>query len=366
MAFGALAFPWFVYSAAGALSAWGNGSLFRLPEVAKDAAHLAYYAALNRDGWQRCTAGYAVFSKTLPPPTSGFSLEGRLVLPGLKVGGVSSVARPSARRRVRGGGADELSITFQKEHVESHVDRILATERELTEKFDQISRQTIHEIRGINSGLYHAAYELDQTLERSFAPGRQLELAGNIVAFSELLSARMDLVDFFFEESFNDNDFSRVDVYRKFHNLVRSFKMRAMRNRVEISLRGESFKATYGPPRLLELIAYLLIDAVKYSPGGEKVDVEVHDVRGSVQVTVTNIGPRVEEDEAQRIFQQDVRGQLARRSGVGGSGIGLFVLRKLVEDGFLGQVTLLPGAHQYDRDGIPYDRITFFLQLPAD
>jgi two-component system sensor histidine kinase MprB len=89
-----------------------------------------------------------------------------------------------------------------------------------------------------------------------------------------------------------------------------------------------------GDPALIErAISNLVDNAVKWSPAGEPVDVEV---RGS-RVTVRDRGPGLDPADRERAFDRFWRAESARSQP--GSGLGLSIVRKVV-DAHGGQVSL--------------------------
>jgi len=67
----------------------------------------------------------------------------------------------------------------------------------------------------------------------------------------------------------------------------------------------------------------LLDNAVKYSPGGNRVRVAVTRAKGGVAIAVTDEGMGIAERELREIFGRFVRGSEAKRLGLKGTGLGL-------------------------------------------
>ncbi len=80
------------------------------------------------------------------------------------------------------------------------------------------------------------------------------------------------------------------------------------------------------PSRLERAIANLLENAVKWSPDGGKVDVELQD--GELQVR--DHGPGIDPEDLDRVFDRFYRAPAAR--AVPGSGLGLAIVRQVVEE----------------------------------
>ena len=264
------------------------------------------------------------------------------------------------------GKADGLAIMTNQERVVSHLEEVLAADRKLLDRFDRVTRENIHEIRGINSGLYHAAVELADSIPPEPRLKRCNDLANNIVALSQILSARIDFINYLADESLLEIDFGTVQIYKKFDKMTRCFMAMAGRRNVNLVMRGSSYLSSFGPRSLVELVAYLLLDnALKYSPPYKDVQIEVNDRKNSVEACLTSIGPRILDEEVNRIFEIDYRGKLAQESGKSGSGIGLHVLKSLVDRAFLGTIELVRGDEQLTINNVPYDLVSFRVMFPV-
>ena len=83
------------------------------------------------------------------------------------------------------------------------------------------------------------------------------------------------------------------------------------------------------PSRLRQVVANLLANAAKFTPSGGTVSLVVDSDLRRARLEVADNGPGVPEDERERVFERFFRGSLGRRAG--GSGIGLAVVKDLVE-----------------------------------
>jgi signal transduction histidine kinase len=96
----------------------------------------------------------------------------------------------------------------------------------------------------------------------------------------------------------------------------------------------ESTRILADPERLQRVLRNLLDNALRHTPSGGLVRVEVEAHRASVQVSVSDSGPGVPDDELERIFDRFYRGERSRRredSSGGGAGLGLAIARGLVQ-----------------------------------
>lgn len=75
----------------------------------------------------------------------------------------------------------------------------------------------------------------------------------------------------------------------------------------------------------------LLDNAVKYGPDGQTITVSVEQTNGRVRIGVEDEGPGVPVDLRARIWDSFVRGNTGEHRAAGGTGLGLAVVRELVQ-----------------------------------
>ena len=123
-----------------------------------------------------------------------------------------------------------------------------------------------------------------------------------------------------------------TDVAAETARIVEEFRPLAGARRAEIALDTEGAPtAMLDRDALRHIVLNLLDNAAKYGPMGQTIRVGVHNSGGTVRVTVTDQGPGVPDDERDLIWQPFRRGSGAVRQGVGGSGMGLTIVREIVQ-----------------------------------
>lgn len=113
--------------------------------------------------------------------------------------------------------------------------------------------------------------------------------------------------------------------------------------------------ARIDPDSLRQILLNLLDNAVKYGPRGQVVRVAVRNGGDTVTVSVADEGEGVPASERERIWQPFVRGRNGGARVIGGSGIGLTVVRDLARE-HGGDAAYEPGAEGGAR---------FVVRLPA-
>ena len=85
------------------------------------------------------------------------------------------------------------------------------------------------------------------------------------------------------------------------------------------------------PDKARQVLTNLVDNAVKYSPDGGKVIVEVAVAGSQLRYAVRDEGLGVPPAEHRRIFEKFYRLDPGMTRGVGGTGLGLYICRELVE-----------------------------------
>lgn len=105
--------------------------------------------------------------------------------------------------------------------------------------------------------------------------------------------------------------------------------------------------------RVLQILLNLVTNAIRYSPDGTDVQIDIHASGEWAYVTVADQGKGIADDDRERVFEKFER---LGRSGDGGSGLGLYISRRLAR-AMGGDLTV----GQADSGGA-----IFTLRLPKD
>ena len=83
--------------------------------------------------------------------------------------------------------------------------------------------------------------------------------------------------------------------------------------------------------KLRQVLVNLVDNAIKYSPEGGDVEIKLDSVNGECLIEVADEGLGIPSSERERIFDKFYRLDPQQSRGVGGSGLGLYICRELVE-----------------------------------
>ncbi len=101
--------------------------------------------------------------------------------------------------------------------------------------------------------------------------------------------------------------------------------------RLLLDLPQGRLRARAVPDHLSQVLANLLQNAQRYTPAGGAVTVSVAAVSDSVVVTVSNAGAEIPERDLPHVFERFYRVDKSRDRARGGAGIGLAIVKQLVE-----------------------------------
>jgi PAS domain S-box-containing protein len=85
------------------------------------------------------------------------------------------------------------------------------------------------------------------------------------------------------------------------------------------------------PPRLKQVLVNLVENAIKYSPEGGRIEVRIADGPDRLRIDVQDQGLGIPPSEQSRIFEKFYRLDADMTRGVGGSGLGLYISREIIE-----------------------------------
>ncbi len=209
-------------------------------------------------------------------------------------------------------------------HVEDELVVTIRRLRETTEQREDLLRAVSHDLRNpLQIVMLQAQRLLRDADDRTRRPS-----AGIITAAKRMDRMLRDLVDSARAEG-GTLELNREKVP------LRAFVAELLETsdgvldvaRVENAIPGELPEVLVDPDRLDRILANLVGNALKYSR--ERVIVTAtRDGEAGVKVTVADSGPGIADGDLPRIFERYYRGQRHEGEGLG---LGLFIVRKLVE-----------------------------------
>lgn len=124
-----------------------------------------------------------------------------------------------------------------------------------------------------------------------------------------------------------------VDLNRVVSEAVDRSRLPAEARDIDIKVAGRIDSTVHGDPdQLMTALRNLIDNAVRYSPEGTTVGVGLKSVRGLAQISVTDQGVGIPEEEQDRIFERFYRIDAARSRQTGGTGLGLSIVKHVISN----------------------------------
>ncbi len=135
-------------------------------------------------------------------------------------------------------------------------------------------------------------------------------------------------------ESGQAQRFADVDVHKLFSLAVDSTVEIAKKHRVQIAIACPAgIKIEGDEKQLVSALINLIDNAVKYSDPGSQVAVKASELAADlVEMTVSDTGVGIPEEDIDRVFERFYRVDAARSRKTGGTGLGLSIVRHVVSN----------------------------------
>lgn len=153
--------------------------------------------------------------------------------------------------------------------------------------------------------------------------------------------------------SFSSGEFDLAQLARE---AVEAARPRAATAGVDLGLevRGVVPRARVDGDRIGQMLDNLIVNAIKFTPPGGAVAVRLQAAGGVAELEVSDTGVGIAADDVAQLFDRFFRAREAGEHGVPGVGLGLTIVRAIVE-GHGGQITA---------DSTPGVGTTFRVRLP--
>lgn len=150
--------------------------------------------------------------------------------------------------------------------------------------------------------------------------------------------------------------FGKVDVKYLCDYVYLTMKPQAEQKNLEYILDANRHCLVSGDvDRLQQALTNLVSNAIKYTPSGGRVSIELAERPDTVCITVRDTGIGINIEDQKRLFQRFFRVKNAKTRNIGGTGLGLCITKSIVE-AHRGQLAL---ESEEDRGS------TFTIHLPA-
>ena len=204
----------------------------------------------------------------------------------------------------------------------------LSEERRLNDVRRDFVANVSHELKtpvGALSLLAEAVQAADSDIEqvRHFTSRMQVEVKRLTAMISDLVSLSQVQGDTALRNS------GPVQVQNIIAEAVDATKISAEKQNIEVTISEdpEPGRIFGDEQQLITALSNLISNAIKYSPTHTKVGVGSRRVGNMIEISVTDQGPGIPEEDIERIFERFYRVDPARSRDTGGTGLGLAIVK---------------------------------------
>ncbi len=204
----------------------------------------------------------------------------------------------------------------------------LSEERRLTEVRRDFVANVSHELKtpvGALSLLAEAVQAADGDTERArnFAARMQIEVRRLTAMLSDLVELSRVQDDAPLQNS------KPILVDAIIAEAVDGTKITAEQRQIEVVVADDiAVGKIFGDEsQLVAALRNLISNAIKYSPVGTKVGIGAKRINEFIEISVTDQGPGISEDDQHRVFERFYRVDPARSRETGGTGLGLAIVK---------------------------------------
>lgn len=112
---------------------------------------------------------------------------------------------------------------------------------------------------------------------------------------------------------------------------VGGFEAETGRLRLHITVEGSDVVAYADPDRMTQVLVNLLSNAIKYTPEGGEIAIRLAEENSGVSISVQDTGSGIAQEDLPFVFERFYRADKSRNRATGGSGIGLAIVKSIVE-----------------------------------
>jgi two-component system sensor histidine kinase BaeS len=113
--------------------------------------------------------------------------------------------------------------------------------------------------------------------------------------------------------------------------VVQNFQGDFLKKGVAVDFSGNEIWLVADRDKISQVLINLLSNALKYTPPGGKVNVEIKDIDGFLEIIVADSGIGISEADLPFIFERFYRADKSRTRLTGGAGIGLTIVKSIVD-----------------------------------
>ncbi|OOM10385.1 sensor histidine kinase [Clostridium saccharobutylicum] len=192
----------------------------------------------------------------------------------------------------------------------------------------RLTRDVSHELRTPLSTLQsHMEALIDGIWEPT--PERLISCHEEIIRLKRLVGDLEKLAQYESENLIlNKTKFNIGEVVK---NIVFNFEKEFLNKEVTLNFHDKDIVTLLDKDKITQVIVNLISNALKYTPKGGKVDINIYEDNNYIVLSVKDTGVGISSDDLPYVFERFYRADESRNKLTGGAGIGLTISKSIIE-----------------------------------
>jgi len=232
--------------------------------------------------------------------------------------------------------AENLKLRISIPETKDEIRRLAETFNEMLDRLEKTftsQRRFIEDLaHELKTPLSVLKGELEVTLKKLRTP-REYEstLSSSLEEANKIIKIVEDLLMLaWYDSNMIPFEMTPLDIGLLFHDALEDIKILAEQKNIDLHLTSQGKAIVYGDGDKLKLLFFNILDnAMKYTPSGGKVFVEISEEKNQAKVIISDTGIGIPKDELPHIFERFYRINKTRNRG--GFGLGLSIAKSIVE-----------------------------------
>jgi two-component system sensor histidine kinase GlrK len=205
-------------------------------------------------------------------------------------------------------------------------------------------RHVSHELKTPLAALREGVALLEDGIAGKLTPNQE-EVVGILRQNTLSLQGQIEALLQFNAAAFEARQLQRraTDVLALLQRQVDAQRLQWQARRLDVRVQGSPVTLEIDADKLGAAVANLLSNAIRFSPPGGSIVLQLTTGPGAIRIDVRDDGPGVAEADRARVFEPFYRGERQPEDAVRGTGIGLSIVQEYIA-AHGGQVRLLPSA----------------------
>ena len=221
------------------------------------------------------------------------------------------------------------TIKVQKKEITSYINKLVESEKirsEFTANVSHELKTPLTSINGYAEMIGSGVTSEQDTIKFANIINKEglrlLDLIEDIINLSKLESIGSQEMK---------NLSSSIDIYEIADDIISNQMTRAKERNIELELIGTNLNITANKRMIVDLIYNLVDNAIKYNQDNGRVSVEIYKESKYCVLKVKDSGIGISQKDMNRIFERFYRADKSRSKKIGGTGIGLSIVKHIVE-----------------------------------